>query len=94
MGLVTMKYEMLKAIKGGYAVPAFNFNNLEQLQAIRMNGKSAGLIARKALVGNLDGFPITHGVYNNREPFLAGRNLFEENLAPHIPGFVQEIVHG
>ena len=23
-----------KAIKGGYAIPAFNFNNMEQLQAI------------------------------------------------------------
>jgi fructose-bisphosphate aldolase class II len=23
-----------KAIKGGYAIPAYNFNNLEQLQAI------------------------------------------------------------
>ena len=23
-----------KAIKGGYAIPAFNFNNMEQMQAI------------------------------------------------------------
>ncbi len=25
-----------KAVKGGYAIPAFNFNNMEQLQAIVM----------------------------------------------------------
>src|SRR5512136_2120174 len=34
LGLVNSKELFQKAIKGGYAVPAFNFNNLEQLQAI------------------------------------------------------------
>lgn len=34
LGLVNSKELFAKAIKGGYAIPAFNFNNLEQLQAI------------------------------------------------------------
>ncbi|HOU95153.1 MAG TPA: class II fructose-1,6-bisphosphate aldolase [Bacteroidales bacterium] len=34
LGLVNSRELFEKAIKGGYAVPAFNFNNLEQLQAI------------------------------------------------------------
>ncbi len=34
LGLVNTKEMFAKAIKGGYAVPAFNFNNMEQLQAI------------------------------------------------------------
>ena len=34
LGLVNTKEMFAKAIKGGYAVPAYNFNNMEQLQAI------------------------------------------------------------
>ncbi|MCC8172674.1 MAG: class II fructose-1,6-bisphosphate aldolase [Parabacteroides sp.] len=34
LGLVITKEMFAKAIKGGYAIPAFNFNNMEQLQAI------------------------------------------------------------
>ena len=34
LGLVNSKDLFAKAVKGGYAIPAFNFNNLEQLQAI------------------------------------------------------------
>lgn len=34
LGLVNSKELFQKAMNGGYAIPAFNFNNLEQLQAI------------------------------------------------------------
>ena len=34
LGLVNTKEMFAKAVKGGYAIPAFNFNNMEQLQAI------------------------------------------------------------
>ena len=34
LGLVNTKELFRKAVEGGYAIPAFNFNNLEQLQAI------------------------------------------------------------
>ena len=36
LGLVNTRAMFAKAVKGGYAIPAFNFNNLEQLQAIIM----------------------------------------------------------
>ena len=31
LGLVNTREMFAKAIKGGYAIPAFNFNNMEQL---------------------------------------------------------------
>ena len=34
LGLVNTKEMFAKAVKGGYAIPAYNFNNMEQLQAI------------------------------------------------------------
>ena len=34
LGLVNTREMFKRAINGGWAVPAFNFNNLEQLQAI------------------------------------------------------------
>ena len=34
LGLVNTKEMFAKAVEGGYAIPAYNFNNLEQLQAI------------------------------------------------------------
>ncbi|MHA2313666.1 MAG: class II fructose-bisphosphate aldolase [Candidatus Hermodarchaeia archaeon] len=34
LGLVNSRELFRKAIKGGYAIPGYNFNNLEQLQAI------------------------------------------------------------
>jgi len=34
LGLVNSKEIFAKAVKGGYAIPAFNFNNMEQMQAI------------------------------------------------------------
>ena len=34
LGLVNTRDMFAKAIKGGYAIPAYNFNNMEQMQAI------------------------------------------------------------
>ena len=34
LGLVNSREMFAKAINGGYAIPAFNFNNMEQMQAI------------------------------------------------------------
>lgn len=36
LGLVNTVYMFKKAMKGGYAIPAYNFNNMEQMQAIIM----------------------------------------------------------
>ena len=45
LGLVNTKELFKGAVEGGYAIPAFNFNNLEQLQAI-----IAGCVATKSPV--------------------------------------------
>ncbi|MDI9606259.1 MAG: class II fructose-bisphosphate aldolase, partial [Bacteroidota bacterium] len=34
LGLVNSRELFKEAMKGGYAIPAFNFNNMEQMQAI------------------------------------------------------------
>ena len=34
LGLVNTKVMFQMAMEGGFAVPAYNFNNLEQLQAV------------------------------------------------------------
>jgi fructose-bisphosphate aldolase class II len=34
LGLVNTKVVFQMAMEGGYAVPAYNFNNMEQLQAV------------------------------------------------------------
>ena len=34
LGLVNTRKMFADAVKGGYAIPAYNFNNMEQLQAI------------------------------------------------------------
>ena len=34
LGLVNTKKLFEKAVSGGYAIPAYNFNNMEQIQAI------------------------------------------------------------
>ena len=36
LGLVNTRAMFAKAVDGGYAIPAFNFNNMEQMQAIIM----------------------------------------------------------
>ena len=36
LGLVNTREMFKKAVTGGYAIPAYNFNNMEQLQAIMM----------------------------------------------------------
>ena len=36
LGLMNTKVMFAKAINGGYAIPAYNFNNMEQMQAIIM----------------------------------------------------------
>ena len=42
MGLVNSKEMFKKAMEGQYAVPAYNFNNMEQLQAIVMGCAESG----------------------------------------------------
>ena len=45
LGLVNTRDLFAKAVDGGYAIPAYNFNNLEQLQAVR--GKPCGRLVNR-----------------------------------------------
>ncbi len=71
MGLVTMKYEMLKAIKGGYAVPAFNFFSYDNLVGIAKAAaeKKSPVIA----MATMSGFKVMgeHGVVKMAEGVCA-----------------------
>ena len=40
LGLVNTREMFKKAMAGKYAVPAYNFNNMEQLQAIKIGRAS------------------------------------------------------
>jgi fructose-bisphosphate aldolase class II len=46
IGLVDTREMFKKAMEGGYAVPAYNFNNMEQLQAITASMRMFGLPKR------------------------------------------------
>ena len=55
LGLVNTRELFKKAVEGGYAIPAYNFNNMEQLQAIiqacvetKSPGHPPGLLAAPA----------------------------------------------
>ena len=55
LGLVNTREMFKRAVKGGYAIPAFNFSNLEQLQAILRScftsiTETASSFARTALI--------------------------------------------
>lgn len=77
MGLVTMKYEMMKAIKGNYAVPAFNFFTYETLSGIAeaaaqkkspvvamatMSGFKMGLFSPKGIAKIAEGISDDYGI--------------------------------
>ena len=44
LGLVNTRDMFARAIKGGYAIPAFNFNNMEQMQAIMQKNWVANIL--------------------------------------------------
>ena len=46
LGLVNTKEMFAKAIKGGYAIPAFNFNNMEQMHLRQRRTELFGLNKR------------------------------------------------
>ena len=50
LGLVNTKEMFAKAVKGGYAIPAFNFNTMEQMQAILQVSKGARKYANPTIL--------------------------------------------
>ena len=49
LGLVNTRKMFEKAVKESYAVPAYNFNNMEQLQAIIMAAAETKLVPIKVV---------------------------------------------
>ena len=50
LGLVNSRELFKRAVTGGYAIPAYNFNNMEQLQAILQVSKGARQYANQTLL--------------------------------------------
>ena len=80
-----------KAIKGGYAIPAFNFNNMEQMQAIikaavetkspviLQVSKGARQYANATLLRYMAPVSYTHLDVYKRQPFGWKREDFGDN---------------
>ena len=83
LGLVNTRDMFAKAIKGGYAIPAFNFNNMDQTQEIE-----SLLLTKKDMINKQLGdlkpmeYPITlfMNMAWNPERYAAG-NLLEHTRA-------------
>ena len=66
----------------------------EKLQTIRVQDERCRLAPPETLVGNFDGLLVAHGVHDDRKPFLAGRDLLEEDPVAHVRTLVHQVVHG
>lgn len=90
LGLVNTREMFKRAVTGGYAIPAFNFNNLEQLQAIIM--ASSELKSPVIL-------QVSRGARNYANPTLLrylaeGAVAYAKELGCHHPEIVLHLDHG
>ncbi|MDY5968901.1 MAG: class II fructose-bisphosphate aldolase [Bacteroidales bacterium] len=90
IGLVNTRNMFAKAVGGGYAIPAFNFNNLEQLQAIIM----AAAEAKSPVI-----LQVSKGARNYANPTLLrymaeGAVEYAKELGCKHPEIVLHLDHG
>ena len=90
LGLVNTREMFKRAIKGGYAIPAFNFNNLEQLQAII---KASSELRSPVIL------QVSKGARNYANPTLLrylaeGAVAYAKELGCHHPEIVLHLDHG
>lgn len=90
LGLVNTREMFKKAIKGGYAIPAFNFNNMEQLQAIVM----AAVETKSPVI-----LQVSKGARNYANQTLLrymaeGAVEYAKELGCHHPEIVLHLDHG
>ena len=90
LGLVNTREMFKRAVTGGYAVPAFNFNNLEQLQAI--------ITASSELKSPVI-LQVSKGARNYANPTLLrymaeGAVEYAKELGCHHPEIVLHLDHG
>ena len=90
LGLVNTREMFKRAVTGGYAIPAFNFNNLEQLQAII----TASSTLKSPVI-----LQVSKGARAYANPILLrymaqGAVEFAKSLGCHHPEIVLHLDHG
>lgn len=90
LGLVNTKDMFARAINGGYAIPAFNFNNMEQLQAII----KASSETKSPVI-----LQVSNGARNYANPTLLrylaqGAVAYAKELGCQYPEIVLHLDHG
>ena len=90
LGLVNTREMFARAVNGGYAIPAFNFNNLEQLQAII----TASSELRSPVI-----LQVSKGARNYANPILLrymaeGAVEYAKSLGCNHPEIVLHLDHG
>ena len=90
LGLVNTREMFKRAVSGGYAIPAFNFNNLEQLQAI---------ITASATLKSPVILQVSKGARAYANPILLrylaqGAVEYAKSLGCHHPEIVLHLDHG
>ncbi len=90
LGLVNTREMFKRAINGGYAIPAFNFNNMEQLQAII---KAAADLKSPVIL------QVSKGARNYANPTLLrymsqGAVEYAKELGVNHPEIVVHLDHG
>ena len=90
LGLVNTREMFKRAVTGGYAIPAFNFNNLEQLQAII----TASSELRSPVI-----LQVSKGARNYANPILLrymaeGAVEYAKSLGCNHPEIVLHLDHG
>ncbi len=90
LGLVNTKAMFAKAVHGGYAIPAFNFNNMEQLQAII----KASAETKSPVI-----LQVSKGARNYANPILLrymaqGAVAYAKSLGWEYPQIVLHLDHG
>ncbi|MCH4181843.1 MAG: class II fructose-1,6-bisphosphate aldolase [Prevotella sp.] len=90
LGLVNTREMFKRAVNGGWAVPAFNFNNLEQLQAII---KASAILKSPVIL------QVSKGARQYADPVLlrylgAGAVAYAKELGCNHPEVVLHLDHG
>ena len=78
LGLVNTSAMFNKAFEGGFAVPAYNFNNMEQLQAIVTACAESDACRGKSCAAGLEAAAIVENCKPGQPKWRAGRGI-EDN---------------
>ncbi|MGD1821570.1 MAG: class II fructose-bisphosphate aldolase [Pleomorphochaeta sp.] len=89
LGLVNTTEMFKKAVKGGYAIPAYNFNNMEQLQAI----VKACVETKSPVILQVSKGARDYANINLLRNMARGANEYAEELGYKIP-IVLHLDHG